>query len=144
MPKVIVNPAGSPSAEKVAQLKKEVADLLGILEEDVLIIPGATLTFVEVPAAMTKARADKDAHDKAEADKLAKENEKLEKDAIKAAADAAAVVAKADREAIAIAEARQKSADAKAAAEFKAETEAKAKADAEAKTAAAKSHAKDK
>ena len=129
MPKIIVNPAGSQSVAKVAQLKKEIADQLGVLEEDVLIIPDATLTLVEVPTAMTKARADKDAHDKAEAEKAAKEKEKLDKAAAKAAADTAAAEAKAIADAKATAEAKQAIADAKAASDAKAE---------------AKSHAKDK
>ncbi len=84
--KVFVNHPGGLTDERLAQLKKQVSDNLGILPEDVIVMPGVTLSIVEIPTAMIHARekADKEA-EKAAADKVAAE-EKAAKEAEKKAA----------------------------------------------------------
>ncbi len=77
--KVFVNYDGSMSQDKVDSVKCKVADALGICSEDVVLLPGVTLTVVEVPDALAakrktadkKAADEKAAAEKAEADKAA-------------------------------------------------------------------------
>lgn len=76
MAKIIVSIDRDPTEEKRAGLIKRVADALGVLEEDVVLIPaGLGVSVVEVPAELVKAREKKDANDKHEAEKAAKEEE---------------------------------------------------------------------
>lgn len=74
--KIFVNHPGSLSIEGVAALQKKVADHLGVCCEDVVVMPGITLSVVEVPDAMTAAREKADKHAAAEAVKAQKELEK--------------------------------------------------------------------
>lgn len=112
MAKIIVSTPTSVTDDKRKKIACKVAGLLGVLEDDVLVVSeGLTVSIMEVPDAMTKARADKDAKDKAEKEKAEAENVRLRE---KANADSAAEAAKAAKE----------KADAEAV-KLKAETEAK-------------------
>lgn len=84
--KVIVSYAGSLHSEQIEAKKKTVADALGVCCEDVVLLPGLTVSVVEVPAAMVTAREkeDKDA-EKAKA--------AAEKEAAKAEAEGAKFLA---------------------------------------------------
>ncbi len=92
--KILASYSGSNSAEKIATVKQTIADALGICCEDVIILPGVmSLSAVEVPDALVKARA----HADAEAAKAAKaaEAEALKAEAKAAKAEAAAEVTEA-------------------------------------------------
>lgn len=76
--KIIVG-AQPTSDDKAAKLKQRVADALGVLADDVAIIPGVQFVAIcEAPADLVKARQAKDKADGAE-------KEKAEKEAAKAA-----------------------------------------------------------
>jgi len=95
MAKIIVNYAGDVTDDKRKSLTKKMADLLAVLEEDIIILSNVTISVVEIPAEMTKARAAKDKEDAAAAEKAAHEKEKAEKAAAAAAAKAEKAEAKA-------------------------------------------------
>jgi len=87
MAKIVVCVNGPVSDEKRDALIKRVSDTLGVLPEDVLVLPqGVSVGILEVPADLTKAREKKDAHDKHEAEQKAKEEAKEAHDAEKKAA----------------------------------------------------------
>lgn len=96
--KIFVNHPGSMSSESVVALQKRIADHLHVCPEDVVVMPGLTLSVVEVPEEMNAARekADKQAA-KEEAERVKAEEEAAEKQAkaeAKAAADAEKAAAK--------------------------------------------------
>lgn len=99
--KIFVNHPGSLSTEGVVALQQKIADHLCICHEDVVVMPGITLSVVEVPDAMTAAREKADKKAEAEAEKVRKEAEaaaeKQAKAEEKAAADAAKAEAKAKK-----------------------------------------------
>lgn len=89
--KIVISGVGSISADKAKSLKCEIACALGVLEDDLLLMAeGVSLSVLEIPAELAKAKETKDAHDKAEAEKAAHEKEKAEKAAAKAAEKAEA------------------------------------------------------
>ncbi len=91
MQKVILSLPSSVAADAIDAKKKALADQLGILPEDVILLTGgASVALVDVPDALTKAR---DKADK-EAAKAAEQAEKEKAAAEKAAAEKAAAEAK--------------------------------------------------
>lgn len=80
MPKIIVTTNENPFSDaKRDALIKRVADSLGVLAEDVVLLPtGTTASVIDVPGDLTKAREKKDAHDAAEKEKAEKEQAKAE------------------------------------------------------------------
>lgn len=54
--KVVVSHDGKLSEPQVAAKKKAVADALGVCPEDVVLLPGVTVSVVEVPASLAAAR----------------------------------------------------------------------------------------
>ncbi len=83
MSKIIVSCNAPPlSDEKRDALVKKVADALGVLVEDVVLLPcGTSVSVVDVPGDLCKAREKQEAHEKHEAEKKAKEEESARKDA---------------------------------------------------------------
>lgn len=88
--KIVVNYPGSLSAASLDAKKQSVADALGVCPEDVVCLPGLSVSVVDVPDAMTKARekADRQAakeQEQAEADaqRRAEEDARAEADAIR-------------------------------------------------------------
>lgn len=76
MAKIIVTDRNPATEQKRAALVKSVADSLGVLPEDVVLLPdGVSVSVVEVPSELAKARDKQEAHDKHEAEKKAKEEE---------------------------------------------------------------------
>ena len=77
MAKIIVSCTENPmTEEKRAAITKRVADALGVLPDDVVLLPaGLSVAVVETPADLVKAREKQDAHDKHEAEKKAKEEQ---------------------------------------------------------------------
>lgn len=71
--KVVVNIPGPASREKVESVCKRVADALSICREDVVFLPEAIITVVEVPDSLVKAREKHDAQEKHDAEKKARE-----------------------------------------------------------------------
>jgi hypothetical protein len=90
--KVFVNHPGSLNDEAHVNKQREIADKLGILPEDVILMPGLTLSVVEVPDEMVAAREKADR-------KAAKEEEERVQAEEEAAAKQAKAQAKAEREA---------------------------------------------
>ncbi len=88
--KVFVNHPGSLMDEARVALQKKVADHLGVCPEDVVVLPGITLSVVEVPDALCAAR---EKADKAAAKESA-EKAAAEEKAAKAAKDAEEKAAK--------------------------------------------------
>ena len=102
--KIFVNHPGSLTDAARDGLVKSVADHLGVCCEDVVVMPGITLSVVEVPDEMCAAREKADKHAAAEAEKARKEAEAQAEREAKAAEKAAAEQAKAEAKAVADAE----------------------------------------
>ncbi len=99
--KIFVNHPGSLSNEGVAALQKKVADHLHVCCEDVVVMPGITLSVVEVPDKMVAEREKQDRHAAAEAEKARKEAEEAAEKQAKAEEKRAADEAKAEAKAAA-------------------------------------------
>ncbi len=92
--KIFVNHPGSLDKEAEKSKRQTIADHLHVLPEDVIIMPGVTLSVVEVPDEMVKERDKADKHAAAEAEKRRKEEEETAAKQAKAEAKAAAARAK--------------------------------------------------
>jgi len=74
MAKIIVSIDHSLTKDKLAAVAKEIADGLGVMEDDILVVrSGVSVAVVDVPAAMLEARKKRDAEKDAEAKKAAEE-----------------------------------------------------------------------
>lgn len=93
--KILVNYSGSMSNQGLEDKKKSVADQLGVCPEDVIFLPGLSVSVVDLPDELTKARekADKDAE--AEREKAQEEQQEAELAAIKAQQEETAKAAEA-------------------------------------------------
>lgn len=79
--KIFVSVSGSLSKDVVGSKKQSVADALGVSPEDVVLVPdGLSVSVIDVPDEMVKARAKADKDAEAEAEKAQKEQEKAGKD----------------------------------------------------------------
>lgn len=88
--KIVVNFTGSLTNEALASKKQSVADALGVCAEDVILLPGLSVSVVELPDELTAARAKADKEAAAKVEKAKKDAEAAELEAVKAQQAAAA------------------------------------------------------
>lgn len=94
--KILVNYPGSLSVAGVEEKKKSVADALCVCPEDVIILPGLSVSVVDIPDELAKERVKADKAAAAEQEKAKKEQEAAEIEAIKAQTDEAVKTARAN------------------------------------------------